>query len=327
MESKPTIGLALGGGAAYGMSHIGVLQTFIDSGINIDYIVGTSAGAIAGALYATGYDLKKFETEAINFKNKDVASLNLLTMLSKGVLSDKKAMALFRKYLGYTKIEECRCGFAAVATDIISGNAQYICKGDMAKAIRASISIPGIFEPIKYENKLLVDGSVSDNLPYDYLKRKGVDIIIAVDVCGNYTTSRKLNNVIKLFCQAMELLQVNKEKQRRKCYDFKIQVNNYGGRQMSLDKETTERMIFAGREAAIGVIPDIKKYIEEKSKENLQGLVKTTYADELVNFSEIKENSRKGLLYADVDFANVKAKNKTKLVKQEKTIEDGGALL
>jgi len=176
---RPTIGLALGSGGARGFAHIGVIKALEEANIPIDYIAGSSMGALVGSLYGSGHSVEVLRKFATMFKRKYFVDMIVPKM---GLLAGNKIKQLVYLLTKGKNIEELSPKVAIVATDLLKGERVIFEKGSVAEAVRASISIPGIFVPEKVEDRLLVDGGVVDPLPIFVVKEMGADITIAVDV-------------------------------------------------------------------------------------------------------------------------------------------------
>jgi NTE family protein len=180
-KKRKTIGLALSGGAARGSAHIGVIKALIEHNIPIDYISGTSVGSLVAALYAANLSTDKMQEIAKKLSWFDLTQISLST---KGMVSSKAIENFAEKYIGKIKFNELSLPLAISTTDILTGETIILNKPNysVAKAIRASCSFPGIYEPTKFEDRYLVDGGVTNNLPINALKEFGADKIIAVDI-------------------------------------------------------------------------------------------------------------------------------------------------
>lgn len=183
MLKNKKVGLVLGSGAARGLAHIGVIKVLEQFKIPIHYVVGSSMGALIGGLYAsglTGTDLERIAS-SINW----VKILKILfpgKMSTRGLLQGKRVINFIREHVKIDDMQKLPTPFTAVATDLWSGNMELISEGDLALAIRASISFPFLFTPYKYNHKILVDGGVVNPLPIDVARANNCDLIIAVDV-------------------------------------------------------------------------------------------------------------------------------------------------
>ncbi len=153
----PKVGLALGSGSARGLVHIGVLRAIEDAGIAIDFIAGTSMGALVGAVYAAG-KLNEFEATFQSFDWKKTVSFFDVVLPKSGLLDGGKVSDLVREHVQSIRIEELPKPFTVVATDIASGEEVTITCGDVIDAVRASISVPGVFTPMRVNDRILVDG-------------------------------------------------------------------------------------------------------------------------------------------------------------------------
>lgn len=176
------VGLALGGGAARGLAHIGVLEVLDKEGIPIDMIAGTSAGAAIGALYAQGKDASQIKNLVIDLNWKRLASLVDLALPKTGFIGGRKIKNLLRSITGDIEFGDLRIPLACVAADIVSGEEVVIKQGLVLEGVRASISIPVIFTLVKRKGRYLVDGGLVNPVPVSVLKRMGADFIIAVNV-------------------------------------------------------------------------------------------------------------------------------------------------
>jgi NTE family protein len=179
---KKRVGLVLGGGGAKGYAHIGVLKFLEEQGICVDYVVGTSIGAVIGAMHCFGYSAVEIEQIA---KSTNFKALFDLTLPKIGLIRGDKIEKYLRHIFEDKKFSDLQKPFFAVAVDINNFQEVIFDKGDLTKAVRASVSIPGIFHPVSNKKRILVDGGILNNLPIDVLQNKGVDKIIAVNLEGN----------------------------------------------------------------------------------------------------------------------------------------------
>jgi len=181
-KKRPRIGIALDTGGAKGGAHIGVLDVLSEQGIPVDIVVGSSAGAFVGALYATG-SLGKIKAVVRDLTLRESLGYYVDPVFPRsGFLAGKKARSFLRSVLGDGNIEDLRIRYAAVATDLHTGETVALDRGPLVDAVMASISLPGIFKPVIHMNRLLTDGGVTDPLPLDILRRYAPDITIAVNL-------------------------------------------------------------------------------------------------------------------------------------------------
>jgi NTE family protein len=176
------IGLALGGGYARGLAHIGVLEVLEREGIPIDLIAGTSMGAIVGALYAAEKDATLVKKQAMQLDWVALTSLVDPALAKSGFIGGKRVTKLLRRFIGDTDFKDLQIPLACVATDIISGEEVVIEEGPVLDGVRASISIPVIFTVFKRDGRYLVDGGLVNPVPVNVARKMGADFVIAVDV-------------------------------------------------------------------------------------------------------------------------------------------------
>lgn len=182
--ARPSVGLALSGGGARGFAHAGVLEVLETSGFPADYIAGTSIGSVIGALYASGLpveDIWRFGRDASNLKvSRDFRSIKLVSLLIADKLITPKYINQFiDKRLGGLTFEKLKKPFACSAMDIRTGEKIVFTDGPVDMAVRASVNLPGIFAPVKYRQRYLVDGGVVDFIPVDTARALGADWVLA----------------------------------------------------------------------------------------------------------------------------------------------------
>jgi NTE family protein len=195
METRKKVGLALGSGSARGFSHIGILRVFEEAQIPIDCIAGTSIGAIVGAFYAAGV-LGRYEEFLHQLDWKETLNFMLDPLLPvSGLLSGKKLERLFTSLLEERNIEDFALPFAAVAADVVTGEEIVLHRGNAVKAIRASMSIPGIFTPVYLEERFLVDGGIVSPVPVQAARQLGADVVIAVNLAAEMTKRTHISTV------------------------------------------------------------------------------------------------------------------------------------
>lgn len=217
---RPRVALVLGGGGARGLAHIGVLKVFQENGIPVDTITGTSVGALVGGLYTADVSVEKMEHLAEDIGWGKITNLsaeavvNLLT--AEKLLSTEKMEKYIALQIGNKRFDELKIPFACIATDLKTGEKIIFREGLVAPAVRASATIPGIFEPVEYRQRYLVDGGLVDNLPVEVAKMLGAEIIIAVTVSADftkYTTSSvllTLNQAIYIQSEVLSQEQLKK---------------------------------------------------------------------------------------------------------------------
>jgi NTE family protein len=255
--SRPKIGLALGSGGARGFAHLGVIKILIKNNIPIDYIAGSSMGALVASLFAAGHDIDRLYKLAIAFKRKYYLDFTVPKM---GFISGNRVKELVRVLTHGKNIEDLLIPLSIVATDIVKGEKVVFNQGSIADAVRASISIPGIFVPEKMDGKLLVDGGVIDRVPVSVVREMGADLIIAVDV-SHVKVNEEITSIFDVILQSIDIMQDELVKNREIASDIMIRphVENFSSRAFT----NIEEIIKIGEEEANLVLPNIMKVVED----------------------------------------------------------------
>jgi NTE family protein len=175
--SRKLVGLALGGGGARGMAHVGVIRVLEREGIDIDCIAGTSAGALVGAAYAAGIRGYRLLEMALNLRWRDIARF---VWPRQGFVSFDKLESFLVEVAGDLSFDDLEIAYAAVTADLATGEQVVLKEGRVARAVQASCSVPGFVTPVEVEGRLLVDGGVVNNLPISVARDLGADVVIAV---------------------------------------------------------------------------------------------------------------------------------------------------
>lgn len=258
---KAKIGLALGSGAAKGFAHIGVLKALEENDIKVDVIAGCSAGALIGGLYCSGLSPLELQKVAVEIETKDWVDL---TIPKKGVIKGKKIERMLSKLTEDKNIEQLDREFIAVATNLRKSERYVFDSGSLNDAIRASISIPGVFEPVKHDGMLLVDGAVLDRVPVSILKHRGLDFIIGVNL-GFTDLDQDKANIFDIIIQSVELLteQAMREKELDAQVIIKPNLRLIGPTRFDLAEES----INIGYESTMEKVGEIKKYIRNANKD------------------------------------------------------------
>ena len=258
---RPKVGLALGSGGARGFAHIGIIKILKEENIPIDYIAGSSIGAIIACLYGAGLDINRLYTISKFFKRKYYLDYTVPKM---GFIAGNKVKELIQLFTYGRKLEELDIPVCVVATDLLSGEKIVFSKGPIAPAVRASISIPGIFVPEKVNGRLLVDGGVVDRVPVTVLKEMGADIVIGVDV-ANTNGHSDVNNIFDVIMRSIEIMQMELVQSRGDITDIMIKppVEMFNSKAFTdLDK-----IISIGEEEAKKHIDSIKREYSRRRKE------------------------------------------------------------
>lgn len=265
-QPKPKIALVLGGGAARGFAHIGVIRVLEQEKIPVTMVVGTSVGSLIGSLYASNPNSFELEWAAFTLEKSDLFDYKLLGPITgMGVVKGDKLEAFVRSKIPAANIENLKLPFAAVATDLNRGTRVVLDRGPVAPAVHASSAIPGVFEPVIYQGKLLVDGGVMDNIPIAVAREQGADIVIAVDISEN-VVNFNISNVVDVTQQSVNIMFNENVKYKKK--DADILISPAVGDISMLDFTQKKRCMLAGIDAAQKAMPEIRRKIEEWERNN-----------------------------------------------------------
>ena len=272
LKSKK-IGLALGGGGARGLAHIGVLKILEREALPITCVAGTSMGGIIGAALAAGVSAADMETEALKVRSRrEQAKLVDLNFFGSGLLKGSRIYRYMANLFGETlSFSDLRLPLALVAVDFITGTEVVLREGNLIEALRATISVPGIFDPVRYAEFRLIEGGVLNNVPVDVARTLGAETVIAVDVLSNYRPSiplphpapqRKRNPLTEPLIELWDIQMImitNLTRLRLKEVPPELcihpQISNKVG--LILGFEHAEEVIAAGEVAAQACLPTI----------------------------------------------------------------------
>lgn len=195
-------GLALGGGAVLGAAHIGVLKAIKEEEIEVSYIAGTSIGAFVGALYAFGKGWEEIKEIALTISWSDISKISLSKY---GLLSNHKLKTVITEHIGDAIIEDAAIPLAIIAADVTTGEKVVLKKGSVVDAVMASTCMPGIFKPVKYNDRLLVDGGIVENVPIYTLLEMGAKYTIGVDLNAKHTYNMP-ENILDVISNSFHIL-------------------------------------------------------------------------------------------------------------------------
>ncbi|MEY2191342.1 patatin-like phospholipase family protein [Neobacillus sp. BF23-41] len=253
----PKIGLALGSGGARGFAHLGVIKALKDAGIPIHLIAGSSMGALVASFYGAGIDMDRLYKLSTAFKRKYFLDFTVPKM---GFISGKKVKEFIKVFTHGKNIEDLSIPIGIVATDLLTGEKVVFQTGPVANAVRASISIPGIFVPEKYNGRILVDGGVSDRIPVSVAKEMGADIVIAVDV-SRVKRNAEITSIYDVIMQSIDIMQAEIINNREIAASVMIRppVEIYSSRAFT----NIDEIINLGEEEAKKHLKQIKTVIEQ----------------------------------------------------------------
>lgn len=258
--SRPKIALVLGGGAARGFAHIGVIRVLEQERIPVDLVVGTSVGSLIGSVYASDANSFELEWAAFELTREDLLDYGILSAVTgMGLVKGEKLEAFVHRKVKVENIEQLKIPFFAVATDLNRGKKLVMGRGSVARAVHASSAIPGVFQPVDYMGRLLVDGGVVDNIPISVAREKGADFVIAVDI-GENIDNFNITNMADVLLQSVNIM-FNENVQSKK-KDADIVISPAVGDVAILDFSQKKRCMTAGMDATQKALPEIRSRIE-----------------------------------------------------------------
>ncbi|WP_235934865.1 patatin-like phospholipase family protein [Undibacterium crateris] len=254
------IGLALGGGAARGFAHIGVIKALESQGIVPDVVVGTSAGSVVGAMYAAGNNGFTLQKMALEMDEATISDWSLpLFSKSSGVLKGDALQAYVNRMVGQTPIERLKKPFGAVATDLATGQAVLFQRGNTGAAVRASSAVPAVFQPVRINDKQYVDGGLVAPVPVRFARDMGADLVIAVNI-SQAVDGQSGTGTIDILLQTVSIMGQSINQFELKQADVVIRPDlpsmkgsDFAGRNLA---------ILAGEKAAMSAMPEIKQKLK-----------------------------------------------------------------
>jgi NTE family protein len=254
--SEPRIGLALGGGFARGIAHVGVLRVLERESIPVHCLTGVSAGAIVAAAFASGATVAEIGAAATSMRFGDVARWGLSIL---GFAGSERMTPFLQRLLKHMQFDDMRIPLGVVATDLRSGQAiEFFDRGDVAPAIRASCSYPGLFRPVELDGRTLVDGAISVEVPSRLARKMGATHVISVCI-PNQDESFEARHMFEVINRCFQIMMANNEDNWRKHSDL-VLMPDIGA--IPWDGfENAKRMIEAGEHAAERALPQIREWL------------------------------------------------------------------
>ena len=253
----PSIGLALGGGFARGMLHIGVLKVLEEEGIPIKCIAGTSVGALVGAVYSSGMSIKEMEEIASLVRFKDFARWTVSRL---GFATTDRMTALLQRLLKVKTFEELRIPLVVTATDFISGEPVLYTSGNLVDPVRASCAYPGIFLPVNIGGRVMVDGMLAYTVPSTPLRQMGIDRVIAVYLKAHWVNTKGPRHVFDIIGQCFSIAQVKSSSLWQADADLILDPDVAG---FAYDCfERSPELIRKGEQIARAALPQIRSWLE-----------------------------------------------------------------
>jgi NTE family protein len=261
-KTPPKIGLALGGGAARGFAHVGVIQVLEEAGITPVLVTGTSAGSLVAALYASGKNGAQLQKVAESMEESTIADWTL-PFFGRGVLRGEALAKYVNAQVGQKPIEAMPMPLGIVATDLNSGNDMLFQRGDTGTAVRASSAVPAVFTPVKINGHEYVDGGLSSPVPVRAARKMGAELVIAVDISSPPEAS-SASGTIEVLLQTFSIM--GKSINGFELKDADVVVRPVLTGVSSSDFSSRKRSIEAGRQAMLQALPQLRLTIAGKSR-------------------------------------------------------------
>ena len=257
---KIRIGLALGGGAAKGFAHIGVIKMLEANGLRLEVVAGTSAGSVVGALYASGMDAFQMQQHAFAL---DEAKIRDVSLFSGGVVKGQKLQDYVNELVKQRPIERMAKPFAAVSTQLETGERTVFTRGNTGQAVRASSSIPGVFEPVTIGRWHYVDGGIVSPVPVDAARQLGADFVIAVDI-STKASGKRPTHMLGIVNQSIGIMgqKLGEQEMARADVVIRPKVNDIG----AADFDQRNNAILEGEKAALAALPQIRARLKEMQR-------------------------------------------------------------
>jgi NTE family protein len=258
----PRIGLALGGGAARGFAHVGVIQVLEEAGFKPDLVVGTSAGSLVAALYASGRNAAQLQQVAVEMEEAAFTDWTL-PLFSRGMLRGEALARYVNAQVGNKLIENMALPLGIVATDLNSGQGVLFQRGDTGTAVRASSAVPAVFLPVKIGTHEYVDGGLVSPVPVRYARQMGAELVIAVDISAA-PEGNPAGDTLQILLQTFAIMgrSINSYELREADVVVRPALAGFAG----ADFTSRRRAIDAGRAAMLGLLPQLRAAMEAKSK-------------------------------------------------------------
>lgn len=257
---RPIVAVVLSGGGARGLAHVGVLRVLHEAGVPIDMIIGTSVGALVGAKYAAQPNILELEWMAQRVTKDDIFDFSFLSG-SMGPVQGDALLEFVGDNFEDKNIESFEIPFVAVAADLATGEKVQFDKGDVRNALRASVSIPGVFRPFRYQDRLLIDGGVVENIPVSTAHERGADLVIASSVTKDVVAS-EIDNVVDVILQSITIMMSGAAVEQLASADVVIEppIGDIGTMDFTQTKRSLHEGVTAARAQLLSVYKAIERY-------------------------------------------------------------------
>lgn len=256
----PAIGLALGGGFARGIAHIGVLKALESERIPVSFIAGTSVGALIGAAYCSGVSILELEEIATRVRFRDLARW---TLSRYGFASNQRMNVFLNRILKVKTFEELKLPLAITATDFTTGEGVVFRSGPLAEAVRASCAYPGVFLPVMVNGRLLVDGMLAHSLPSQPAREMGAEKVIAVNLKTSWGSKEGPRHIFDVIGQCFSIAQSMNCASSRSCADLVIEPDVTQFRYDDFEHST--ELVKIGEESVRAALPEIRKWMQAET--------------------------------------------------------------
>ena len=257
VKRAPRIGLALGGGAARGFAHVGVIAVLEEAGLKPSYVVGTSAGSVVAALYASGKTSVQLQQAALNIDEVAITDW-MLPIVGRGMFRGEALGRYVNEVVGGRVIENMRIPLGVVATDLGSGQAVLFQRGDTGTAVRASSAVPAVFVPVRISGRDYVDGGLVSPVPVRFARQMGAELVIAVDISS--PPEGNPSDTLQILLQTFSIMGKSINQFELKDADVVVRPSLVGLK--SADFSARQRAIDSGRAAMLAALPALRAKLE-----------------------------------------------------------------
>jgi NTE family protein len=254
MKRVPKFGLALGGGAARGFAHVGVIQVLEEAGLKPDFVVGTSAGSLVAAFYASGKNGAQLQQLSESMDEATITDWTI-PLLGRGMMRGDALARYVNSKTGHSKIEDLPMALGIVATDLQTGQGVLFQRGDLGTAVRASSSVPSVFEPVKIGTREFVDGGLVSPVPVRFTRQMGAEFVLAVDISST-PENAKTGDMFQILMQTFTIM--GKSINSFELREADVVVRPALGSTGSADFSSRRKSIEAGRVAMLAALPKVR---------------------------------------------------------------------
>jgi NTE family protein len=258
--SKKAVGLVLGGGATRGFAHIGVIKVLEEAEIPVDYVAGASIGSVIGAAYCAGFGWREIEDHALRIKWRNLVKFH---PCSRGLFLADKLESYLGRLIGGKQFTDLDIPLAVTAVDAQDGRQIVIDTGNVASAVRASCSVPGIFLPYERNGSVLIDGGMRNSVPADVVRRMGAEFVIGVNLNGDRSRNRYPKNALQLLKNTVNIIISNNSLTGLPLVDVLVEPDLREFKYGSLRKR--EKIIRRGEKAMAEALPEVFRHVEEEA--------------------------------------------------------------